>query len=78
MNDPATIMAAASAGVLGISITSAAGLKAWDGWLDVKRLELGVGRPDVRSSSSIGTRFEVADLKERVRKLEAIASGVDI
>ena len=35
MGDPMTIMTAASAGVVGLSITSAAGLRAWNGWLDV-------------------------------------------
>ena len=41
MTDATTMMAAASAGVVGLSITSAAGLKAWSGWLDVKRLTIG-------------------------------------
>ena len=72
MGDPMTIMTAASAGVVGLSITSAAGLRAWNGWLDVKRIELGQDRS--RSPS----RAAVAELKERVRKLEAIASGIEI
>ena len=66
-----TIMTAASAGFVGLSITSAAGLRAWNGWLDVKRIELGQDRS--RSPSRA-----VAELKERVRKLEAIASGIEI
>lgn len=73
MNDPMTVIAAASAGVAGLSITSAAGLKAWNGWLDVKRLELGQARTPAPPQ-----RIEVADLRERVRKLEAIANGVEI
>ena len=70
MQDPGTMMAA-SAGMVGISITSAAGLKAWNGWLDIRRLELGQGR------AASPSRGDVTELKERVRRLEAIASGVD-
>jgi hypothetical protein len=48
----------------------AAGLFAWcwRGWLDLKR---------DAGSGTMG-RIEVADLKERVRRLEAIAAGVDL
>lgn len=78
MEDPVTLLATASVGVVALALTSAAGLKAWSGWLDVKRLELtGVSRRD-RSPPSPATRIEMADLKERVRKLEAIASGIEI
>ncbi|MEA1072925.1 hypothetical protein SH584_04965 [Sphingomonas sp. LY29] len=54
-----------------------AALKGWQGWLDFKRLELAsrMGEPDLPPA---GGRIEIADLKERVRKLEAIASGIDL
>jgi len=70
MTDPMTIVTAASAGVIGLSITSAAGLKAWNGWLEIKRQELGDERPSP-------SRRDVAELKDRVRRLETIASGID-
>ena len=54
-----------------------AGLKAWNGWLELKRLELTQSFAD-RSLPPAGGRIEIADLKERVRKLEAIAAGIDI
>ena len=78
MNDPMTMMAAASAGVVGLGISSAAGLKAWNGWLEVRRLELSRGGGDRTLASSSSGRYEVADLRERVRRLEAIASGTDV
>ena len=61
----------------GLGIAIAAALKGWQGWLDVKRLEIArsVGDGIVPSG---GGRIEIADLKERVRKLEAIAAGIDI
>lgn len=77
MPDPVVAMTAASVTLLGLSLASAAGLKAWNGWLKVRRLELGrCGRDDGRSAPA--ARTEVADLEERVRKLEAIALGLDI
>jgi hypothetical protein len=50
-----------------------AGLKAWHGWLELKRLEIGHGRPMPPAE-----RIELADLRERIRKLESIAACVDL
>jgi hypothetical protein len=77
MTDPNVLVAVSSAGIGGICIASAAVLKGWSGWLDLKRMELG-GTLRGDASSSPAARIEMADLKERVRKLEAIASGVDL
>jgi hypothetical protein len=54
-----------------------AGLKGWQGWLDLKRLELAGGHNHQGRSPAM-ERIEIADLKERIRKLEAIASCVDL
>ena len=60
-----------------LSIATFAGLRGWQGWLEVKRLELdGLARHEHRSPA--GDMIEVADLKERVRKLESLASCIDI
>jgi hypothetical protein len=78
MNDPAATLALSSIFVVGLSIASVAALKGWQGWLELKQLQL--SRPVVREglSPSPAARIELADLKERVRKLEAIANGVDL
>jgi hypothetical protein len=57
-----------------------AGLKAWRGWLDLKRFEIAQARPGAQEAPepSTAARIEMANLKERLRKLEAIATGVDI
>ena len=60
-----------------LAMTSWAALKGWQGWLELKRLELSQGF-HTPVSSSAGNRIEVADLKERIRKLEAIAAGIDL
>ncbi|HWH16887.1 MAG TPA: hypothetical protein VNT77_00890 [Allosphingosinicella sp.] len=76
MYDPSIMIAVASTAVAGTGIVSAAALKGWQEWLDLKRLEL-AGRKGEPSPPASGTRIEVADLKERIRKLEAIANGID-
>lgn len=76
MVDPIAILITACASVAGAGLASAAFLKAWHGWLELKRLELAGSRAG-DSGSPMG-RIELADLKERVRKLEAIANGTDI
>ena len=70
----ATVSASIIAGCGGASW---AGLKAWNGWLDLKRLELTQGCAE-RGLPPASGRIEIADLRERVRKLEAIAAGIDI
>ena len=77
MTDTLTMIILASTGLAGLSIATFAGLRGWQGWLDVKRLELaGTGRQERRSPA--GEMIEVADLKERIRKLESIASCIDL
>jgi hypothetical protein len=51
-------------------------LKGWDGWLELRRMELtqkGLGEPP----SPAAARLELADLKDRIRRLEAIANGAE-
>ena len=77
MNDPSVILAVASTGLAGTAIASAAILKGWNGWLEIKRLELTGARGESPTLSS-GSRIEIADLRERIRKLEAIANGIEL
>lgn len=77
MSDPMTIVTVTGASLAGLSIATFAGLRGWQGWLEVKRLELaGSGRREARSPA--GDMIEMADLKERVRKLESIAACIDL
>ena len=61
----------------GLGLASWAALKGWQGWLELKRFELSHAAGD-RTLPPAGNRIEIADLRERVRKLEAIAAGIDI
>ncbi len=76
MTEPMTLIALAGSGLAGLSIAAFAGLKGWQGWLDLKRLELAGQRTPERGPAM--DRIEMADLKERIRKLESIASCVDL
>jgi hypothetical protein len=58
-------------------ILCAAGLRAWRGWLELRKLELDAGRKG-ELKDEVGVRIELADVRERLRKLEAIASGVEL
>jgi len=75
--EPLSIALIGASVFLAIGLTCIAGLKGWQAWLDYKRLELAsqLGEPSLPPA---GGRIELADLKERVRKLEAIAAGIDL
>ena len=60
-----------------LGAASWAALKGWQGWLELKRFELTHSTGD-RMLPPAGNRIELADLRERVRKLEAIAAGIDL
>jgi hypothetical protein len=79
--EPLSIGLIAASILLAIGTAAYAGLKGWNAWLELKRMELtcsGVDAGVDRTVPPAGNRIELADLKERVRKLEAIAAGIDI
>lgn len=85
MMDPVFVIAATC--LVGISVVAFALLRAWQGWLDLKREELDRPAhhgsqgpaPEIEGGAGVGAaRIEMADLKERIKKLEAIASGVEL
>jgi hypothetical protein len=62
-----------------VAMLTAAALKGWQGWLAFKARELETQRNAAEPGQPGGmARIEIADLKERIRKLEAIAAGVDL
>ena len=75
--DPLSIGLIGANVLLAVSLASVAGLKGWNAWLEYKRLEL-ASRAGDATLPPAGGRIELADLKERVRKLEAIAAGIDL
>ena len=77
----------AATSLVAIAIVAFAMLRGWQGWLTLKEHELERNLAPARDpesgpekgGSALGAaRIELSDLKERIRKLEAIASGVDL
>ena len=69
-------------GLLALGLIAVVAAWSWRGWLQLRRheLDLTLGRP-ARSGAelpAVANRIDLADLRERVKKLEAIAAGVDI
>ena len=71
MDDPSPLLVLGPTGLVGCSLVSLAALRAWRGWLEVKRLELTSGRRRVPG-------VDLATLRSRVRRLEAIANGIEL
>ncbi|MDY7098885.1 MAG: hypothetical protein SXU28_12165 [Pseudomonadota bacterium] len=80
--DPAVIVALTC--LLATGLVVFAMLRGWQDWLELKRRELDNGHSAMREMDepqnvSVGAaRIELADMKERIKKLEAIASGVEL
>lgn len=68
----------AAAALAGLVVLAATFLRAWQGWLALKREELALATREQGSEPSGLARIEIADFRERLRKLEAIAAGVDL
>ena len=75
--EPLTLVVLSASIIAGLAGVGLAALKAWSGWLELKKMELTQIAGERGLPPATG-RIEMADLKERVRKLEAIAAGIDI
>lgn len=77
MTDPDLYVTVAGAGLAGLGMVTVAALSGWRAWLELKREALHHDA-EPRPVPTAGARIEMADLRERIRKLEAIAAGVDL
>lgn len=79
MFEPTMIIAASA--LIGLMIVVMATLRGWQDYLALKRRELEEhdnAHANEAGSKMGAARIEISDLKERIRKLEAIANGVDL
>jgi hypothetical protein len=72
-----SLLILSTATLTGLAMLGALAAWGWSGWLRLKLREL-EARPQQSELPAVGQRIDLADLKERIRKLEAIAAGVDI
>ncbi|MCE7798231.1 hypothetical protein LWE61_16965 [Sphingobium sufflavum] len=77
LQDQLITLSTALTSLAALSIVAVATLRGWRGWLDLKRAELDQGASEPARLPA-ADRIEMADLRERIRKLEAIAEGVDL
>ncbi len=67
-----------------LTIVALAGLRGWSQWIALRRHEMDqryapAGGPTADEMiGNTASRIDIADLRERIRKLEAIAAGVDL
>ena len=76
MSDPHFALTLAAAALAGLAMLLAAALTGWRGWLQLQLERAAVDRSPAPPNAS--ARIELADLRERIRKLEAIAAGVEL
>ncbi|MEP9401667.1 hypothetical protein [Sphingomonas sp. VNH70] len=74
---PTFLLALAVTSLAAVAIVSVTALSGWRGWLALQQQRLG-DKAFAAPTPNAGTRIEIADLKERIRKLEAIAAGVEL
>lgn len=62
-----------------VAVVSTLSLRGWRDWIALKHAELQAHQQvgEIAMPSTV-SRIDVADLKERVKKLEAIAAGIDL
>lgn len=76
--DQTVIFVASGAGLAALAMLCAAVLRGWERWLALRAREIEARLPEAGLDTRIAGRIELADLRERVRQLEAIAAGVDL
>jgi hypothetical protein len=74
-----SLLVLSTASLAGIGLVGGFVAWGWAGWLRLRAHEIARETERNRGDDlpAIGQRIDLADLKERIRKLEAIAAGVD-
>lgn len=75
MSSADSLLILSAASLIGLTVLAALFAWSWKAWLDLRRHALDHGARDV---PAVANRIDLADLRERIKKLEAIAAGVDL
>jgi hypothetical protein len=82
MTDLSISLMSAAMAMIGLTIVSLVALRGWSQWIALRRSEIEqfqtAAGSNADNAANTGNRIEIADLRERIRKLEAIAAGVDL
>ena len=82
MLETTNLVVLSASSIVAIAMLGAVWAWSWKGWLELKRHQLGSAGGHAADEpmpvGQVGNRIELADLRERVKKLEAIAAGVDM
>ncbi len=76
--DPSFYLTTAIITLVAVGFIAVTVLRGWRDWIALKHAELERTHAGAGPVPSATSRIEVADLKERVKKLEAIAAGIDL
>ncbi len=78
MLTPDSLVIVSASGLLGLSIVAALAAWSWQGWLHLQQHRFEAPRGRDRDLPVTAARIDLADLRERIKKLEAIAAGVEL
>ena len=68
MPDPTLLLIVLAAGTLAVAVTAFTALRVWRDWLELRRTRIG-------RAPATAAGLELAELKQRIRRLESIADG---
>lgn len=71
-----SLVVLSASGLIALAMIAAVAAWSWKGWLQLQLHR--DHRHEPRTEPAIGARIDLADMKERIRKLEAIAAGVEL
>ena len=71
-----SLVVLSASGLIALAMIAAVAAWSWKGWLQLQLHR--DHRPEPRTEPAVGARIDLADMKERIRKLEAIAAGVEL
>lgn len=82
MTDASIYYTSTAIAMAALAMISLVALRGWRDWIGLRRYELDHGGMDNgngrhHTATDAASRIELADLRERLKKLEAIAAGVD-
>ena len=72
-----SLVVLSGSGLIALAMVAAVVAWSWKGWLQLQ-LHRSDHAPRSGELPAIGARIDLADMKERIRKLEAIAAGVEL